>query len=137
MPINATIKDIATDGKYMCDLVKIENVTITATNTGTEDKPKYNYYATDGTDQIQLYGADEVVKDYADDETKYNLTAVVKKFKTAQLLPISVETATGITDITVEKEFDENAPIYNLSGQRVDKNAKGILIQNGKKFIRR
>ena len=45
--------------------------------------------------------------------------------------------ATGITDITVEKEFDENAPIYNLSGQRVDKNAKGILIQNGKKFIRR
>lgn len=47
------------------------------------------------------------------------------------------ETATGITDITVEKEFDENAPIYNLSGQRVDKNAKGILIQNGKKFIRR
>lgn len=47
------------------------------------------------------------------------------------------ETATGITDVTVEKEFDENAPIYNLSGQRVDKNAKGILIQNGKKFIRR
>lgn len=45
--------------------------------------------------------------------------------------------ATGITDVTVEKEFDENAPIYNLSGQRVDKNAKGILIQNGKKFIRR
>lgn len=43
----------------------------------------------------------------------------------------------GITDITIEKEFDENAPIYNLSGQRVDKNAKGILIQNGKKFIRR
>ena len=137
LPINATIKDIATDGKYMCALVKIENVTITATNTGTEDKPKYNYYATDGTDQILLYGADEVVKDYADDETEYNLTAVVKKFKTAQLLPVSVETATGITDVTVEKEFDENAPIYNLSGQRVDKNAKGILIQNGKKFIRR
>ena len=137
LPLNATIKDIVTDGKYMCDLVKIENVTITATNTDTEDKPKYNYYATDGTDQIQLYGADEVVKDYADDETEYNLTAVVKKFKTAQLLPVSVETATGITDVTVEKEFDENAPIYNLSGQRVDKSAKGILIQNGKKFIRR
>lgn len=47
------------------------------------------------------------------------------------------EVPTGITDVTVEKEFDENAPIYNLSGQRVDKNAKGILIQNGKKFIRR
>ena len=52
-------------------------------------------------------------------------------------LYVKDETATGITDVTVEKEFDENAPIYNLSGQRVDKNAKGILIQNGKKFIRR
>ena len=31
--------------------------------------------------------------------------------------------------------FDENAPIYNIMGQRVNKNTKGILIQNGKKFI--
>lgn len=28
-----------------------------------------------------------------------------------------------------------NAPVYNLSGQRVSKDAKGILIQNGKKFM--
>lgn len=48
------------------------------------------------------------------------------------------ETATSIDNVTiVDKEFDENAPVYNLSGQRVDKSAKGILIQNGKKFIRR
>lgn len=26
-------------------------------------------------------------------------------------------------------------PMYNLSGQRVDKNYKGVVIQNGKKFI--
>ena len=51
-------------------------------------------------------------------------------------LYVKDDTATGITDVTVE-EFDENAPVYNLAGQRVDKNAKGILIQNGKKFIRR
>ena len=31
----------------------------------------------------------------------------------------------------------ENAPIYNLFGQKVGKDAKGILIQNGKKFIRK
>ncbi len=31
----------------------------------------------------------------------------------------------------------ENAPIYNLFGQKVTKEAKGILIQNGKKFINR
>ncbi|MDE5839689.1 MAG: hypothetical protein K2H49_02100, partial [Muribaculaceae bacterium] len=32
---------------------------------------------------------------------------------------------------------DENAPIYNLMGVRVNADAKGILIQNGKKFIRK
>ena len=40
----------------------------------------------------------------------------------------------GINDITVDAA-DENAPIYNLAGQRVTKATKGILIQNGKKFI--
>ena len=133
LPINATINDIATDGKYMCDLVKIENVKITSEVSGEYT----NYYATNGTDKIQLYGDDNVVKNYANNDTEYNITAVVSMYNKAQLLPVSVEVPTGITDVTVEKEFDENAPIYNLSGQRVDKNAKGILIQNGKKFIRR
>lgn len=41
----------------------------------------------------------------------------------------------GINDITVNKQLDKNAPVYNLAGQRVSINAKGILIQNGKKFI--
>ena len=31
---------------------------------------------------------------------------------------------------------DENAPVYNMMGVRVNADAKGILIQNGKKFIR-
>lgn len=44
--------------------------------------------------------------------------------------------STGISDITAE-EANENAPVYNLAGQRVNKNAKGILIQNGKKFIKK
>lgn len=47
------------------------------------------------------------------------------------------ETGAGIDNITVEQEFDENAPVYNLQGQRVSKDTKGILIQNGKKFINR
>ena len=33
--------------------------------------------------------------------------------------------------------INENAPIYNALGVRVDANAKGLLIQNGKKFIRK
>lgn len=42
--------------------------------------------------------------------------------------------STGISNITTDTE-SANAPVYNLAGQRVSKDAKGILIQNGKKFI--
>ena len=42
--------------------------------------------------------------------------------------------STGISDITADKA-NADAPVYNLAGQRVNKDTKGILIQNGKKFI--
>lgn len=40
---------------------------------------------------------------------------------------------TGISDITAADDAD--APVYNLAGQRVSKDTKGLLIKNGKKFI--
>ena len=49
------------------------------------------------------------------------------------------ETTTGIKSVTTvtteDQELDPDAPVYNLSGQRVTKSTKGILIQNGKKFV--
>lgn len=44
------------------------------------------------------------------------------------------EAAAGIEE-TVVVEDDENAPIYNLAGQQVTKNYKGIVIKKGKKYI--
>ena len=38
----------------------------------------------------------------------------------------------GISNV---KADNANAPIYNLAGQKADKSQKGILIQNGKKFV--
>ncbi len=46
----------------------------------------------------------------------------------------ATENATAVRAIDANA-FDENAPIYNLQGQRVSKGAKGILIQNGKKYL--
>lgn len=45
--------------------------------------------------------------------------------------------ANAISDAIVEKVLNADAPIYNLSGVRVDKNSltKGLYIQNGKKFV--
>ena len=39
-----------------------------------------------------------------------------------------------ITDIQAEGETAD-APVYNLAGQRVNPNTKGILIKNGKKYV--
>ena len=51
--------------------------------------------------------------------------------------PESVEAdfnPTGISNVKKTVE-DANAPIYNLAGQQVNKDSKGVLIQNGKKFV--
>lgn len=45
----------------------------------------------------------------------------------------------GSTDgiSSIEETKAENAPIYNIAGQRVSNSAKGLLIQNGKKIVRK
>ena len=47
----------------------------------------------------------------------------------------AMETATGIRGI--EASETDDAPVYNMGGQRVSSNAKGIVIKNGKKIIRK
>ena len=42
--------------------------------------------------------------------------------------------ATGIKAINTVAN-DTNAPIFNLAGQKVSKSYKGVMIQNGKKFV--
>ncbi|MBR5654164.1 MAG: Ig-like domain-containing protein [Prevotella sp.] len=44
---------------------------------------------------------------------------------------------TGITTIDGDSTLDMNAPMYNLSGQRVDNSYRGVVIQNGKKVIKK
>ena len=41
----------------------------------------------------------------------------------------------GVETIKTNKVWNADAPMYNLSGQKVDKSYKGIVIQNGRKFF--
>lgn len=43
--------------------------------------------------------------------------------------------ATGINEINGAIATEDNAPVFNLAGQRVNKAQKGIYIQNGKKVL--
>ena len=47
---------------------------------------------------------------------------------------LTIAAGTGINGVNADN--NENAPIYNLAGQRVNKAQKGIFIQNGKKSIK-
>ena len=42
---------------------------------------------------------------------------------------------TGISGITAGPAPVEDAPTFNLAGQRVNKDYRGVVIQNGHKFI--
>lgn len=122
-----------------------------ATIKGYVKKSDSNYYLVENyTDEattgLKIYIKFSDVKksdlvESNDEELKATITGVVSKYVTSEnveweILPTSVDIplATAVRTINVNT-FDENAPIYNLQGQRVDKNTKGILIQNGKKFI--
>lgn len=41
----------------------------------------------------------------------------------------------GIEDIIANEVADENAPMFNVLGQRVNESYKGLVIKNGQKFI--
>lgn len=43
----------------------------------------------------------------------------------------------GVAQVAVDAVANENAPVYNIYGQRVSKDTKGLLIQNGVKFYNR
>ena len=51
-------------------------------------------------------------------------------------MKMTLSPATGINGIVTD-DADDNAPIYNLAGQKVDKNYKGVVIKNGKKVYQK
>lgn len=133
VPTKVTVADLATD-KYLCDLVTVENVNITTEEEGTHT----NNYLVSGDDKVMIYDKFKTNVTISEGEG-YDVTGVLVTAKLSgniikELAPISAPVPTGINNITTEAT-DANAPVYNLSGQRVGKNAKGVLIKNGKKYV--
>ena len=90
---------------------------------------KTQYPITSGAD-----GTNPTVTTFDIDRTNV-ITCTQKGEQQCVVFVVEYTTATGIDGITSNETVNENAPVYNLAGQRVSKDAKGILIQNGKKFI--
>lgn len=75
----------------------------------------------------EQYGVDDI------EVTKIVVTKVYLTSKTVEELT----TETNISSAVVASKVNANAPIYNLAGQKVNKSYKGVVIQNGKKFVQK
>lgn len=123
----------------LSELVQVEGVTIQSEQSG-----KYtNYYAHVGDQKIQLYNGFhlDAYKDLSSFEGVQNQTVkgIVSLFNgQPQITIINIEKTTGIDNVKqIDSAINDNAPMYNLAGQRVGMEYKGVVIQNGKKFINR
>ena len=77
--------------------------------------------------------------DFPEDAYEITLRIVVygignNKAVAYQNVSINLGTEDGINDIKANTE-NVDAPAYNMAGQRVNNNFKGLMIKNGKKFI--
>ena len=135
-PIKATIADILAN-KYLNDLVTIKNFTFSKEEF---QAGKFNYYANNGEQKIMIYDKFNKVGGVAEltEGETYTVTGLYGAiFKgTPEILPtqaVVAGTPTGITNITTSAA--DNAPIFNLAGQKVGKSYKGVVIKAGKKMI--
>lgn len=135
-PIEATIADILAN-KYLNDLVTIKNFTFSKEEY---QEGKFNYYANDGEQKIMIYDKFNKVGGVAEltEGETYTATGLYGAiFKgTPEILPtqkVTAGTSTGINNITTSAA--DNAPIFNLAGQKVGKGYKGVVIKAGKKMI--
>ena len=112
------------DMKYVCDLVTFDNVNIVEADG--------NFSLSDGQSTLALFNKFKLEIAAANNAT---VTGILVIYKEAyQLYPINIDTNQGIDQVTTDMT---DAPAYNLAGQRVDNSYKGVIIQNGRKLLRK
>lgn len=138
-PIVATVADIVAK-KYINDLVIIKDVKFTKESVTSGTSTRTNYYINDGDQKVQLYDKFQVsdLATLTDGETYtvQGLFGQIFKDVPEILMTKKVAETTGINNITTDATL-ENAPAFNLAGQKVGKAYKGVVIKAGKKFIQK
>ena len=138
-PIVATVADLNAK-KYMNDLVIVKDVKLSIEKVTSGTSTRTNYYINDGDAKVQLYDKFQVsdLTTLTDGET-YTVQGLFGQiFNNVPeiLMTKKVKETTSITNITTDAA-DANVPAYNLAGQKVGKEYKGVVIKAGKKFIQK
>ena len=134
-PVVTTIPELL-EKKHVEDLIALKSVTITSR--------KENYSTVyDLTDESgNVVTAPSCMSDdlsaKADDGNKYDVKAIFESVNNEGKPQLTLlgfyEIANGITSVTRQKS-NSDATIYNMSGQRVGKSYKGLVVKAGKKYI--
>lgn len=131
VPVTETSIDAITK-KEQSSVVTITGLTLSDVTTAGS-----NVTLTDGTNTIVIYGSFMTLPTFEEDNV-YSVTGVVVWYNsTLEIAPRTesdIVDTTGITAVNADT-LDETAPVYNLAGQRVSKDTKGVLIRNGRKFM--
>ncbi len=138
-PIVATVADIIAK-KHINDLVIIKDVKFTKESVTSGTSTRTNYYINDGDKKVKLYDKFQVsdLATLTDGET-YTVQGLFGQiFNNVPeiLMTKKVAETTGINNITTDATL-ENAPAFNLAGQKVGKAYKGVVIKAGKKFVQK
>lgn len=96
-------------------------ITATGVTIGTKSFPMTRGQWTDCSTEITATGAKAIT--FASNAKRFFLDEVL-------IMPLDVD---GIQSVTAD--VDKNAAVYNLAGQRVDANHKGIVIIGGRKVL--
>ena len=134
-PTQVEVSDLL-DNKYLADLVVVKG------NLSSVTEGSYtNVYVSDGDDQVMVFDKFKTGINIPSDGGLYEIKGVFVSANlsgniTYELSPLSItQVSTGINGVEAIAA-DANAPMYNIAGQRVSKDYKGLVIMNGKKIMK-
>jgi hypothetical protein len=146
---NLTIKAKASKIYLITLDLSQENGSATCISINTEDPT--SFYKKEGkeiylnvtpdagyTAEITVTAGEENIEVTAEAGTYHDQPYTHKFVMPAKAVTVKVRftSSTGINGIDADAA-DDNAPIYNLAGQKVTKAYKGVVIKNGKKYMQK
>jgi len=152
--VTITLSDGKVDDKFSYRLYKNATTTITSSAANISNvvfvcdtykavcdtyKDKGKSFLGDGFDASMkglTVSADKINVTWTGDKNSVEFKTPAHQVRVKKITVTLKNDPTGINEVS-NGTVNENAPIYNLAGQRVGKDYKGVVIQNGKKFIKK
>lgn len=128
VPVAATVADIAA-GKNVCDLVIVKGKKKMETTDGGSN----TYYIEDGDNKIVAVNNGKGL-DKFEDGAEVTVIGIVNTANDKYQVKIfkSVEETTGINAVKADMQQGQ---AYNMAGQKVSDNYRGLIIRDGKKIM--